>query len=158
MVKNVNFCAVTSTFSTYNHNDSRSNPSLLRTPAIPKKSPRKRNIWLDESVLYQAADKIVDIGSISEQNSPENFTFKRLYNSGLHSNLKCNEKTGILAVHKYISADRNLHLSLSYHSLVILLPQWFRYENSCTFTKFSMLENFVSYLRNNKGDRSKWTF
>ena len=53
---------------------------------------------------------------------------------------------------------RNLHVCLSYHGLVILLPQWFRYENNCTFTKFSMLENFVSYLRNNKDDRSKWTF
>ena len=155
MVKNVNSCAVTSTSSTCNHNDSKSNPALLRAPTISKKSPRKRNIWLDKSVLYQAADKIVDIDSISEQNSPENFTFKRLYNSGLHSNLKCNEETGILAVHKYISADRNLHVSLSYHGLVILLPQWFRCENSCTVTKFSMLENFVSYPRSNKGDRSK---
>ena len=155
MVKNVNSCAVTSTSSTCNHNDSKSNPALLRAPTISKKSPRKRNIWLDKSVLYQAADKIVYIDSISEQNSPENFTFKRLYNSGLHSNLKCNEETGILAVHKYISADRNLHVSLSYHGLVILLPQWFRCENSCTVTKFSMLENFVSYPRSNKGDRSK---
>ena len=155
MVKNVNSCAVTSTSSTCNHNDSKSNPALLRASTISKKSPRKQNIWLDKSVLYQAADKIVDIDSISEQNSPENFTFKRLYNSGLHSNLKCNEETGILAVHKYISADRNLHVSLSYHGLVILLPQWFRYENSCTVTKFSMLENFVSYPRSNKGDRSR---
>ena len=33
--------------------------------------------------------------------------------------------------------------------------QWFRYENNCTFTKFSILENFVSCLRNNKDERSK---
>ena len=76
MVKNVNSCDVASTSSAYNHNDSRSNPSLLRTPTIPRKSPRKRDIWLDELVLFQAADKIVDNDSISEQNSPENFTFK----------------------------------------------------------------------------------
>ena len=71
----------------------------------------------------------------------------------LHFNLKCNEKTGILAVHQCIGADRNLRVCLSYQGLVIPLPQWFRYENK--FTKFSMLENFVSYLRNNIEDRSK---
>ena len=143
---------------TYNHNDSRSNPPILRTPIITRKSPRKRNIWVDELVLFQAADKIVDIDSISEQNSHENFTFVRLDNSGLYFNLICNEETGVLAVHECFSADRNLHVRFSYHGLVILLPQWFRYKNDYTFTKFSMLENFVPYLRNIKGDRSKWSF
>ena len=114
-----------------------------------------------------------------EQNSPENFGklhSKRLDNSVLHFNLKCNEETGILAVDECISADRNLHVRLSYHGLVLPLRQGLRYEKFGTFTKFSMLENFVSYLRvvfsrfldlrgttilvysylrNNKGDRSK---
>ena len=112
MVKNINSCAVAGTSSTYNHNDPRSNPSVLRTPTIPKKSPRKRNIWLDELVLFQAADKMVDIDSISEQNSPENFTFKRLDKSVQLFNLKCNEESGILAVHECIDADRNLHVRL----------------------------------------------
>ena len=91
--------------STYNHNNSRSNPSLLRTPTIPRKSPRKLNIWLDELVLFQAANKVVDNDSISEQNSPE--------------------ETGILAVNECISADRNLHVPLSYNGLVIPLLQCF---------------------------------
>ena len=103
-----------STPSTDNQNDSRSNLSLLRTPTNPRKSPRKRNIWLDELVLFQAADKIVDIDSTSKQDSPENFTFKRLDNSVQLFNLECNEETGILAVHKCISADRNLHIHLHY--------------------------------------------
>ena len=60
------------------HNDSKSNLSLLRTTTIPRKSPREWNIGVDELVLFQAADKIVDTDSISEPNSPENFTFKRL--------------------------------------------------------------------------------
>ena len=148
MVKNINSWAVAGT----------SNPSLLRTPTNHRKSPRKRNTWLDELVLFQAADIEVDIDSISEQNSHEKLTFERLDNSEQIFNLKCNEQTGILAVHECISAEKNLHVRLSYHYLVILLPQWFRYENNCTFTKFSMLENFVSYLRNNKGNRSKSTF
>ena len=52
-------------------------------------------------------------------------------------------------------ADRNLHVRLPYHDLVIPLPQWFRYKNNCTFANFSMLENFVSYLRSNKVGHSK---
>ena len=77
------------------HNDSKSNPSLLRTPAIPKKSPRKRKFGVDELVLLEAADKIVDINSVLEQNSAENFTFRRLDNSAQLFNLKLNEETGI---------------------------------------------------------------
>ena len=127
-----NSCAVASTSSTYNHNYSRSDPSLLRTPNIPRKSPRKRNILLDELTLFQAADKIVDIDSISEQNSSENFIFTRLDNSTQLFNLKCSEETGILAVYECISADRNLRVRSSYHGLVIPLLQWFRNENNCT--------------------------
>ena len=148
MVKNINSWAFAGT----------SNASLLRTLTIHRKSPRKRNTWQDELVLFQAADIKVDIDSISEQNSPEKLTFERLDNSAQLCNLKCNEETGILAVHECISAEKNLHVRLSYHDSVIPLPQWFWYKNNCTFTKFGMLENFVSYLRNNKGNRSKSTF
>ena len=63
--KNVKSCAVATTSSTYNNNDSRSNPLLLRTPTLPRKSPIKRNILLDELVLFQAADKVVATDSIS---------------------------------------------------------------------------------------------
>ena len=140
MVKNVNSCAVANTSCTYNHNDSRSNPPILRTPIITRKFPRKQNIWVDELVLFQAADKIVDIDSISEQNSHENFTFVRRDNSGLYFNLICNEETGILAVHECFSADRNLHVRFSYHGLVILLPQWFRYKINCTLLNLVCLK------------------
>ena len=34
------------------HNVSKSNPSLLRTPTIPRKSRRKREIGVDELVLF----------------------------------------------------------------------------------------------------------
>ena len=104
--------------------------------------------------MFEAADKLVDIDSISEQNSPENFTFQRLDNSVQLLNLKFDEETGIPAVDECISIDGNLHIRLSYHSLVIPLPQLFRCGHNCTLTNFSMLENFVSNPRN-KGDRSK---
>ena len=81
-------------------------------------------------------------------NSPKNLlTFKRLDNSvQLFSLMK--QETGILAVHECISVDRNCHVCVSYHGLVIPLLQWFRYKHNWTSTKFSLLENLVSYLRN----------
>ena len=62
------------------HNHSKSNLSLFITPTISRKSPRKLKIGVDELVLFQPADKIVNTDLISYQNSPENFTFKRLDN------------------------------------------------------------------------------
>ena len=63
------------------HDKSKSNPSLLRNPTVPRKFPRKQKFGVRELILFQATDKIADIGSIPEQNSPKNFTFKRLDNS-----------------------------------------------------------------------------
>ena len=62
---------------------------FLRTSTTPRKSPRKQ-IGVDKLVLFQAANKIVDRDPIFEQNSPENFTFKRLDNS-VQLFIKCNE-------------------------------------------------------------------
>ena len=98
------------------HNDSKSNPLLLRTPTIPRKCPRKRK------TADKIADKIVAIDSISKRNSPENFTFKRLDNSVQLFHLWCNEVTVILAVHECISVNRNLYDRSSYHGLVTPLP------------------------------------
>ena len=60
---------------------------------------------------------MVDINSISEQDPPENFTFKSLANNVQLFNLKCNEETDIIAIHECISADRNLRVRL-YHIMV----------------------------------------
>ena len=62
------------------HNDSKSNPTLLGT-TIPRNSTTKQKIGAGKLVLFQAADKLVDINTIFEQNSSKNVTFKRLDNS-----------------------------------------------------------------------------
>ena len=94
------------------HNDSKFNPSLLGTPTLPRESPRKRKIGVDELGFFQATDKIVDIDSVFRQNSPGNFPLKRLDNSVQIFNLKCNF---IIAVYECIGVHRNLHVCLSYH-------------------------------------------
>ena len=83
--------------STLNYTDSKSNLSILSTPTIPRKS--------------LATDEIVDIDSISEQNSPENFTFKRLDNSVQLLDLKCIEETGIIAIHECIKSPCSFIIS-----------------------------------------------
>ena len=128
--KFVSSCAATSASSTYNHNDTRFSPS----PPFPGCLPENEIFDQMNQFYFKLPIKLLinDIDSISEQNSPENFTFKRLDNNTQLFRLKGSEETGILAVHECISADRNLHLRLSYHGLVIPLLQWFRYEINCT--------------------------
>ena len=46
------------------HNGSKFNPSVLGTPTLPRESPRKRKIGVDELVFFQATDKIVDTDKI----------------------------------------------------------------------------------------------
>ena len=72
--------------------------------------------------IYIVADKIADIDSISEQNSPEKFTFKRLGNSVQLFNPKLNAEADIPAVYEYIGIYRNPHERLSSNYLIILFP------------------------------------
>ena len=58
--------------------------SVLPIIKLIKRKPR----FISQKNSLQAANKIVDIDSISEQNSPENFTFQRLDNSVQLLNLK----------------------------------------------------------------------
>ena len=90
--------------------------------------------------MFEAADKIVDIDSISD--SPENFTFKRLDNSVQLFNLKCNEETSILAVHECISADRNLHVRL-YHFMVSLYHFRNSFDMKITVPLLNLLLNTI---------------
>ena len=96
------------------------------TFSILRKPPRKKKIRVDDLILFQTADKIVDIDSISQQNSPQYFTLKRLDNITQFSNLNFNEETGVPMVHECISIDRNLQVCLSYHGLAIPFPEWFK--------------------------------
>ena len=70
-------------------------------------------------------------------------------------NLKFNEEAGIAAVHECISINRNLNIRLLYQGLVIPLREWFRNGHNCNLTKFSMVETFVSYLKNKGKDYNK---
>ena len=56
-------------------------------------------------------------------------------------------ESGAPAVPECITIDTSLHVSLSYDGHVIPLLEWFHHGQNCTVTIFSMLENFVSYIK-----------
>ena len=60
-------------------------------------------------------------------------------------------QSGGPAVRECTTIDTSLHVSLSYDGHVIPLPEWFRHGQNCTVTRFSMLENFASHIKQ-KGD------
>ena len=131
-------------------NDTEASPqiSTLRTPIIPRRSPRKRPLGTDELQAFQIKDKVTGFDSFTHAHPPVNHSFKRHENTVHYYNLVFNEKTGVSVVHECISIDKNLHVSLTYNGFAVPFPEWFRYGHNCSFTKFSMLENFASYIRN----------
>ena len=122
--------------------------SLLRTPSLPRKSPVKRNIYGDEISTFQALDKVSGFQHFDCSHSPLNYSFKRLDETVQYFNLVFNEQTGIPTVLECISINKELQVNLTYKGYSIPLPEWFRSGHSCKLTRFSMLENFASYVRN----------
>ena len=121
--------------------------SILRTPTVSRRSPRKRAYATDELETFLNQDKVLNFSSFASEYAPNNHSFKKLENSVQYYNLFFDETTGVPAVRECISIDRNLHVTLTYNGYVIPLPEWFRSGHNCTVTKFSMLENFASYVK-----------
>ena len=47
-----------------------------------------------------------------------------------------------------ISKYENLHVKLTFQGLIILFSEWIYAGHNCYFIRFSMLENFASYIKN----------
>ena len=130
------------------HNDSISRPSLLRTPDLVHKSPRKRKIDIDELEEFQEKDKVINFEAFNEKYSPVNFSFRRLEKSVQYYCLVFDPENGVPKVNECISVDKNLHARLTYQGLPIPLPDWLRIGHNCIVNKFSMLENLSSHIKN----------
>ena len=46
-----------------------------------------------------------------------------------------------------VTIETSLHITLSYDEHVIPLREWLRHGQNCNLTRFSMLENFLSYIK-----------
>ena len=132
--------------------------SLLNAPKVPRRSRRKRA--LSEPGQFQVftnQDKVKDITSFTSEHIPFGYDFKRFDDRVQYYNLCFDTESGAPAVHPCITIDTSLHFSFSYDGYAIRLPEWFHHGQSCTVTRFSMLENFVSYIKQ-KGEKCSVIF
>ena len=60
------------------HTDSISRPSLLRTPVVSRRSPRKMTLDIDQPKEFQEKDRVESFESFSQDDAPSEFNFKRL--------------------------------------------------------------------------------
>jgi len=138
------------------HTDKISQPSILRTPVPARRSPRKRKLNnLDELTIFQQRDKVTDLNSLDMEHAPVGYNFKKLQESVQYYQLVFQEETGTAIVHGCISIDKEMHVRLTYKSFHIPLPEWFRLGTTCKLNRFSVLENFASYIRNKSSDYNK---
>ena len=125
-----------------------SQPSLLNTPKVLRRSPRKRALSEpDEFEVFTNRDKVKDFTSFTSEHIPFCYDFKRFDDRVQYYNLCFDTESGAPAVRECITIDTSLHVSLSYDGHVIPLPVWSRHGQNCTVTRFSMLENFASYIK-----------
>ena len=120
--------------------------SILTALSLRRKSPVKRDIYGDEISTFQARDRVSGFQYFGCSYSPLIYRFKHLDENVQYFNLVFNEQTGIPTVLEYISVNKELQVNLTYKGCSILLPEWFRSGRICKLTKFSMLENFASYV------------
>ena len=127
------------------HTDSTSRPSLLRTPVVLRRSPRKKKLDIDQLKEFQEKDKVESFKSFSQDHVPSEFNFKRLQESVQYYRLIFDSKTGFPRVYECFSTDKELHVKLTFKGFLIPLPDWFRIGHNCTVNRFSMV---VSHIKN----------
>ena len=57
------------------------------------------------------------------------------------------DQAGFPSIDESIKIEKDLHVELQYQGNPVPLPQWFREGKTATLTRFSMLQNFPSYLQ-----------
>ena len=129
------------------HPDSISRPSILRTPVVSQRSPRKRKLDTDQLKEFQEKDKVESFELFSQDHAPNEFNFKRLQESIQYYRLIFDSKTGFTRVYQSISIDKELRVKLTFQGISIMLTDWFCIGHNCTVNRFSMLENFVSHIK-----------
>ena len=125
-----------------------SQPSLLNTPKVLRRSPRKRVLSEpDKFEVFANRDKVKDFTLFTSEYTPFCYDFRKFDDIVQYYNLCFDRESGAPAVCECITIDTSLHISLSYDRHVIPLPEWFRHRQKCTITRFRMLRNFVSYIK-----------
>ena len=129
--------------------DTEESPEVLHMKApmsIPRKSPRKRPFQDDQYPTFLEADVIKSFDHIDEKMAPNGFTFAKYDDHLVFYELKT-DGLFIPEVTICIRIDDDLHVKLFYRGSPIPLPEWFRKGRECKFSRKSMLQNLVSYVK-----------
>ena len=103
---------------------------------------------------FQVADKITDFDILEESNCcPPGFIFAKNENFVVIYRTVLDPKTFMASTKECIRIDQDLHVQLEYEGIHIPLPQWFIHGHNAKLTKFSMLENFPSYMKNTANEK-----
>ena len=112
-----------------------SSTSALKAPIrIPRKSPKKRNVFVDQYVEFVNKDKIMKFESIDEDLAPPGYRIAKYEDHIVFYKIEHNE----LSIPQVTECIKN--------SPVPLL-KWFRHDHDCHLSRKIMLENFPCHIQ-----------
>lgn len=128
--------------------------ATLETIRTPRKPPKFRPFQEDELENFKKVDKITCLEDINEKkvnDLGQEFVMKRNDDNLAIYKLETNE-VRIPEVTHCIRVDKDLHVKLFYKSVPLPLPLWFRQGRNTHLTSYSMLENFITYMKQEAED------
>lgn len=120
-------------------------PSVLPSPGIIRKKPKIRVYQKDELGDFENVDKIKSFSDLNENCAPASYLYHKTADHVVYYKLIFKEN-GFPIIRDSIKVDKEMHVQLEVLSNPAPLPQWFVNGRNALLTKFSMLENFPSYL------------
>ena len=93
-------------------------------------------------------DLITSFDDISETNAPQGYLTHKTSKYIVFYKLIFNDKTNFPEIVDAIKINKNLNVELLFRGDEVPLPLWFTKDENCTIKRFSMLDDFLSYLSN----------
>ena len=127
----------------------KEHPSLIPTPVVMRKPPKKRVFQEDEMPIFlQEVDPTIKEMTELEKHIPAGFSCRKTSDYILFYRIEFNEATGFPRICESIKVDSELHVQLQYNGDPVPLPPWFIKGRNAKLTRVSMLENLPAYIRN----------
>ena len=118
------------TFSTTIHPYVNNQPSLLYTPKVPRRPPRKRALSEpDKFEVFTNRDKVKDFTSFTSEHTPFCYDFKRFDDRVQYYNLCFTTESGAPAVRE--------SMTLVYMSLCLMMDMLFHYLSGSAMDKIA---------------------
>jgi len=120
-------------------------PSTVRNPSPGRKAAKTRIFQEDELSIFNQKDCTTSFDVLTEQHSPSGYCCHKEYDFVVYYKLMFQDN-GFPIVKEAIKINEDLHVQLQYRGKPVPLPAWFVSGRSAKLNRFSMLDNFSSYL------------